>query len=168
MNEEVTLVPAVAADAGLLANLLELYVHDLSEIFAIAPGADGRFGYDKLPRYFAEPERRFAFLIRSGDRIAGFALVTVGSPMSDDPDVLDLAEFFVLRGYRRLGVGRRAAQLLWERMPGSWVVRVSEGNRAGVPFWDDVIGAHTGGSYTATQRPGTLHPWRVFAFQTVR
>jgi predicted acetyltransferase len=166
MNRDVTLVPAVAADAGLLANLLELYVHDLSEVFAIAPGEDGRFGYAKLPQYFAEPERRFAFLIRCDGRIAGFAFVTVGSPMSDDPDVQDIAEFFVLRGYRRLGVGRRAAQLLWQRLPGAWVVRVSEGNRGGVQFWEDVIRAHTRGSYVATQRPGAPHPWRVFTFAT--
>jgi predicted acetyltransferase len=115
---ETVLEIATRADAELLSNLLELYVHDLSEAFAVDIGADGRFGYDKLPLYWAEPERRFAFLIRRGGRIAGFALVMRGSPASDDPDVLDVAEFFVLRRYRRAAVGRQAACLLWDRMPG--------------------------------------------------
>lgn len=166
MNGEVTLAPARPQDRELLANLLELYVHDLSEIFPVAPGEDGRFGYERLPLYFSEPERRFAFLIRFGGRIAGFALVTRGSPMSDDPDVLDVAEFFVLRGYRRFGVGRHAAAALWDRLPGAWIVRVSEANRAGLPFWDGVIREYTHGAYTATQRPGNPNAWRVFAFKS--
>ena len=42
----VNLDAATLADAGLLANLLELYIHDLSQTFPdIELGADGRFGY---------------------------------------------------------------------------------------------------------------------------
>jgi predicted acetyltransferase len=166
VSDEVTLVPARPEDRALLANLLELYVHDLSEIFDVTPGEDGRFGYERLPLYFSEPERRFAFLIRFRGRIAGFALVTRGSPGSDDPDVLDVAEFFVLRGYRRFGVGRQAAVALWDRLRGAWLVRVSEANRAGLPFWDGVIREYTHGAYTAATRAGSPNPWRVFAFKS--
>jgi catechol 2,3-dioxygenase-like lactoylglutathione lyase family enzyme len=100
--------PAVALDAaapgeaGVLSNLLELYAHDLSEIFSLEFGADGRFGYEKLPLYWSEPERRFPFLIRCGSRTVGFALTTRGSPASDDPDAFDVAEFFVLRRHREM------------------------------------------------------------------
>jgi hypothetical protein len=45
--QEVTLDIATASSAPILANLLELYVHDLSGVFAIDIGADGRFGYDR-------------------------------------------------------------------------------------------------------------------------
>ena len=165
-DPEVTLVPAQRSDQTLLANLLELYVHDLSEAFALAPGEDGRFGYERLPLYFEEPGRRFAFLIRFRGKLAGFAFVTRGSPGSDDPNALDVAEFFVVRGYRRFGVGRRAAQALWRLMPGDWVVRVSEGNRAGIPFWEATVREHTGGAYQVTQRPGSPHAWRVFTFKS--
>lgn len=153
-------------DASLLENLLELYLHDLSEVFLIELGADGRFGYETLALYWAEPERRFAFLIKSGERVAGFVLVTRGSPVSDDPNVLDVAEFFVLRRYRREGVGRRAASLLWERMPGDWIVRVSTGNRGALPFWRSVIAEFTRGDFTEWERAGTPHDWRVFSFNT--
>ena len=166
MSSSVTLVPARPEDRGLLENLLELYIHDLSEVFQIAPGEDGRFGYERLPLYFTETDRRFPFLIRRDGRMAGFAFGTRGSPASDDPNVLDVAEFFVVRGYRRFGVGREAALALFRRMPGDWLVRVSEGNRAGLPFWEGVIRELTGGAFTATQRPGTPHPWRVFAFKS--
>lgn len=162
--QTVTLEAASPGSAELLSNLLELYIHDLSGIFPIEVGPDGRFRYQQLPLYWSEPEKRFPFLIRSGGQIAGFALATRGSPATDDPDHLDVAEFFVLRGHHRSGVGRRAAFLLWNRLPGLWVVRVSEGNRAGLPFWHEVIREYTGGAFSESTRAGSLHGWRVFTF----
>ena len=38
----VALEPATPSDAARLANLLELYIHDLSEVFPIELGTDGR------------------------------------------------------------------------------------------------------------------------------
>jgi predicted acetyltransferase len=158
--------PATPDDAALLANLLELYVHDLSEVFAVEPGPDGRFGYPKLTLYWSEPERRFPFLIRTGGKVVGFALVTRGSPATDDPDVFDIAEFFVLRGHRRGGCGRRAAALLFERFPGRWIVRVSEGNLGALPFWGAVIAAYTRGEFTQSTREGSPYAWRDLSFRS--
>lgn len=162
---DIALDVAALADATLLSNLLELYIHDLSAAFpSIELGPDGRFGYGKLALYWSEPERRFPFLIRLAGRVVGFALATRGSPATDDPDVLDVAEFFVIRRYRRSGVGRRAAVLLWNRLPGEWTVRVSEGNPGALPFWAGVIADFTSGAATESKRPGNPHAWRVFSF----
>lgn len=163
---EVALNIATPGDAAVLSNLLELYVHDLSDAFALELGADGRFGYEKLPLYWSEPERRFPFLIHRGTRIAGFALVTRGSPASEDPNVFDIAEFFVVRRHRRSKVGRQAAFLLWNRFAGHWIVRVSEGNRGGCNFWASVIAEYTNGALSETTRPGNPHAWRVFSFDS--
>jgi predicted acetyltransferase len=163
----VVLAVATSADATLLSNLLELYTHDLSAAFpSIEIGPDGRYGYPQLALYWSEPERRFPFLIRCDDRVAGFALATRGSPASEDPSVFDIAEFFVLRRYRRSGVGGRAAVLLWNRLPGRWLVRVSEGNLGALPFWAGVIAELTGGAATEFKLPGDPHAWRVFSFTT--
>jgi predicted acetyltransferase len=164
---QVTVEVATARDAPLLANLLELYAHDLSVAFALDVGDDGRFGYEALPRYWSEPDRRFAFLVRCDGRVAGFALVTRGSPASEDPAVLDVAEFFVLRRHRHHGVGRRAATLLWQRFPAAaWTVRVSEANADAVPFWRSVVRDYTGGAFRESTRPGRLAPWCVLAFDS--
>lgn len=166
LPESITLHRATESDSGLLANLLELYIHDLSEAFAIEVGADGRFGYDRLPTYWAEPDRRFAYVIRNGAAIAGFALACVGSPLSDDPEVLDVAEFFVLRRHRRLGVGQHAAHLLWDTLPGNWIVRVSTGNPRGLAFWPAAIEAYAPGDWSVKSAPGNRLPWRVFSLRS--
>ena len=160
-SEAVHLQRATPDMAPVLRNLLELYVHDLSEIFPIELGPEGRFGYDKLPLYWAEPAAHHAFLIKDGNNLAGFAFATRGSPASEDPEDLDVAEFFVLRGHRRSGVGRQAAMALWDGLPGHWVVRVSEANRAALPFWSEVIRSYTSGDFVESAGP---EGWRVFKF----
>ena len=165
-SQDVTLDAATAGDAPVVANLLELYVHDLSGIFPQEIGADGRFGYVHLPLYWSEPSTRFAFLIRAGGRLAGFVLATRGSPASDDPDHLDVAEFFVLRSYRRSGVGRAAAFALWDRLPGEWIVRVSEAHPAGLSFWKPVIEDYTHGAFSTRIHHGRQHTFQVFQFRS--
>jgi predicted acetyltransferase len=162
----VSLDVATTADALLLGNLLELYMHDLSAAFpAIELGDDGRYGYHWLALYWREPERRFAFVIRHAGKIAGFALATRGSPVTEDPEVLDVAEFFVARRYRRSGVGRHAAFLLWQALPGKWTVRASEGNPGAVVFWRSAVAEFTHGTGVESERSGEPHAWRVFSFE---
>jgi len=164
----VDLEPVPQDRAPVLANLLELYIHDLSVVFPLEPDANGRFGYENLPRYWTEPETRFPFFITTGGRIVGFVLATRGSPATTDPTDFDVAEFFVLRRHRRSGIGRNAAFALWRRFPGRLVVRVSEGNRAGLPFWQEVVGEFTGGAFEQRLRRTEPHAGRVLLFDSHR
>jgi predicted acetyltransferase len=168
MNEEldVRLSLADRDDAPILDNLLQLYIHDLSEAFQVDVGPNGRFGYGKLSLYWDEPERRYPFLIRASGQLAGFALIARGSPATTDPTDLDVAEFFVLRRYRRMGVGRQAAFRLWNGTAGRWVVRVSDGNRPALPFWRTVVAEFTHGAFSEEKQPGTPHPWSVLIFHS--
>jgi predicted acetyltransferase len=163
-SDEVLLQTADRSDAEVLSNLIQLYAYDLSEVFALELASDGRFAYDKLPLYWSEPDKRFPLLIRHRGALAGLAFVTLGSPASDDPRVHDVAEFFILRRHRRFGVGRRAALLLWNRFPGSWTVRVSEGNPAGLCFWSKAIGEYTGDTAALSSQPGHPHAWQIYSF----
>ncbi len=164
-NTVVALEPATPADAALLANLVQLYLHDMSEVFPeIELGADGRCDYP-LDRYWQAPERYFPFLLRCEGRLAGFAFAQRGSPMSDEPDVLDVAEFFVLRRYRRARVGRAAALALFRAMPGRWLVRCALNNRTALPFWRSVTSEVALGAVVETERPGKTQKFCVFAFE---
>lgn len=161
----VEVIPATREHETVLANLLELYAHDFSEFSDIEIGDDGRFGYPHLRLYWEEADRR-AFLIKSEGRLAGFAFVMRGSHVSGDGRVWDVAEFFVLRGHRRRGVGREAAHVLWRALRGGWEVRVMEKNRAAAEFWARAVATFTG----ADVRPSLVEQdgvrWRVFAFES--
>jgi predicted acetyltransferase len=160
------LTAAVAGDETVLSNLLELYSHELSDLFDLDVGANGRFGYEKLPLYFSDHSHHIPFLIRLGSQLAGFALVTRGSAASDDPHALDVAEFFVLRRYRRAGVGRSAAFVLFDQFAGHWTVRVLQQNAAALSFWRKVIDEYTRGTASERDHAGHSRAWRVFSFKS--
>src|SRR4030095_14818052 len=144
-----------------------LYIRDLRGGFPpVELGPDGRFGYRRLPLYWSEPDRHFAFLIRCAGRIGGFVLVTRGSPVASDPDVLHLGEFLVVPNYRRAGVGRQPASLLWDRHPGKWIVRVLETNRGALAFWRDTVASFTAGSFDESSWRRPPNDGRVFAFES--
>jgi hypothetical protein len=112
--EPVTLEVAGAEHAPLLANLLELCSHDLSGLYGLEVGPDGRFGYSQLALYWSEPEKRRAFLIRRGGQVAGFILVRLDSPLAGIPADPDVSEFFVRRRIHaepNLSCGPRLARL---------------------------------------------------------
>jgi predicted acetyltransferase len=164
----VTLEEASPADGELLGNLLQLYIHDLSAIFShVELGPDGRFAYPKLGLYLEGAEGKRAWLIRDAGRAAGFILVQRGSPFSDDPELLDIAEFFVLRRFRGSGIGRTAAEQLWDRLPSRWTVRVALKNVDAVAFWRRTIATYTGGEAEERPRSVGVDPWLVFTFASL-
>ena len=135
---DINLQVAHRDDAPVLLNLLELYSHDFSEFCSVAIGEDGKFGYKGLDEYWSLPERH-PFIIKADGQLAGLALVRRGSPISGDPGVWDMTEFFVLRGYRRRGVGTLAAREVWRRFPGSWQVCIMQSNSIAGLFWQHAL-----------------------------
>ncbi len=135
--------PAAREDLPRLRALFTLYAYDFSELLGLDVDDDGGFTVPALEAYWAEPGRH-PFLIRVDGKLAGFALVNARSRLTGDDGVHDLAEFFVLRRYRRRGVGERAAAWLFERFRGRWEVRQKPENLAATAFWRRVIGRHTG------------------------
>ncbi|MFT3923796.1 MAG: hypothetical protein QM778_14785 [Myxococcales bacterium] len=162
---EVTLQRVEPHEASILSNLLELYCHDMSAYFPVTLGSDGRFGYS-LERYFTEPQR-FPYFILVERKLAGFALATRGSPASADPEHLDVAEFFVLRSLRGRNVGERAAGLLWDQLPGRWLVRVACVNRPALAFWPRAIERYTGRPATSRKFTQNQIERDVFEFDSV-
>jgi predicted acetyltransferase len=122
---------ATIDDKPIVAQLLELYAHDFSEFEDADVDETGRFGYGRLDSYWTESERH-PFLIRVDGKLAGVALVRAGKPH-------DMAEFFVMRKYRRGGVGRDAARAVFAKFPGEWQVRQLNSNPAATAFWRRAI-----------------------------
>lgn len=142
-----------------LRNLLEFYVHDMTEWFDIDTKADGSYSYDTSLIWKNGCD---AYLAKVGDSIAGFALI--GSADEWLKGARDVREFFVLRRFRRSGVGRKMATLVWDEYPGEWLVRVLESNAPAVSFWRAAIADHSGGLYQEEARNVHGQLWRFFRF----
>jgi predicted acetyltransferase len=169
--EPVEVTPASLDEQPILANLIQLYAHDFSEFHDVEFGADGRFVYKSLPLYWLESGRH-PFLVRVGGKLAGFVLaqrgsqvsVQPGSQVSADPVVWDMAEFFILRGFRRLRVGTNVALNVWRQLPGRWEIRVMESNQPALRFWERATAAFTGESLQPVSFDKDGEAWRVFIF----
>ncbi len=159
----VEVFPAAPEQEPVLANLLELYAHDFSEFIDLQLQPNGRYGYPWLSLYWQE-EGRFPFLVRVDGHLAGFVLVSRGSRIRDDPEVWDMAEFFIVRRYRRRGIGAAVAQEIWRRFPGAWEVRVLESNEPAQAFWAATIRAFTGSRVEETIAEQQEKRWQVFSF----
>jgi predicted acetyltransferase len=125
--------------------LMQLYVYDFSEIMPLDVDEDGHFSPPSLDAYWSEPGHG-AFLIRADDQLAGFALLEPRSRITDAP-VNDMAQFFVMRRYRKSGVGQAAATTLFDRFLGPWEVRQAPVNLAATAFWRRVIERYTSGKF---------------------
>jgi predicted acetyltransferase len=164
---DVEVIPALPEQEHILAKMLELYAHDFSEFIDLKLGADGRFGYKHLPLYWKEPNR-YPFLIMANGHLAGFVLVRRGSEISNDADVWDIAEFFIVRRFRRLGLGMKAAQEIWKKFSGKWEVRVIDRNQKAKDFWGRAINEFLGKTIEPIPLDKNGEGWHVFSFESGR
>jgi predicted acetyltransferase len=166
-SPHIEVAPAAREQEPILANLLELYAHDFSEFHNLQIGEDGRFGYRLLPLYWSEPDRH-AFFVRMDGALAGLALVKRGSEVSGDAAVWDMAEFFIVRGFRRRGIGTQAAHAVWRRFPGTWEIRVMQANVAAHHFWAAAIATFVGHAIHPLRIESGGESWAVFSFESGR
>jgi predicted acetyltransferase len=165
MLPSLDLFPAGEDEHAVLANMLELYVYDFSEFLPIELGDDGRFGYKNLGLYWTDP-RRQAFLVRFQNKLAGLVLIKRGSEISGNEEVWDIAEFFILRGYRRRGIGAEVAAKVWRLCPGLWEVRVRAKNAAALQFWNSAVARFTGQQAKSVRLEIGGHAWHVLSFES--
>jgi predicted acetyltransferase len=163
----VEIIPALPEQEPILGNMLELYAHDFSEFIDLKLGADGRFGYKHLPLYWKE-SNRYPFLITADGHFAGFVFVRRGSEISNDADVWDMAEFFIVRGLRRLRLGMTGAQAIWKKFPGEWEVRVIDRNQKAMEFWRRAINEFLGKMIEPIPFDKGGEGWHVFSFESRR
>lgn len=123
---------------------MELYLHDFSEFDGEDLNEHGMFGYGDLDYFWFEPTHA-AFLITVDDHLAGFALVD--NEVVIKRNQRSLTEFFILRKYRRQGIGRRAVARILKLLPGRWEVRVIAANIPAQAFWRAAIAAATRGVF---------------------
>jgi predicted acetyltransferase len=139
--------PADINDKSILRNLLELYQYDFTEFDRADIGDSGKYGYRYLDHYWTEPDRH-PFLIKVSGKLAGFVLVSKYNYLSTDEDTRVIAEFFIMRKYRRRGIGTQTAFNILDSFPGHWQVAQTTENIPAQEFWKPVIDQYTDGHFT--------------------
>jgi predicted acetyltransferase len=158
-----------AAAVPLLRRLMQLYLYDLGTLDGWRISEEGLFGDEaSIERFWSEPGRR-SFLIRLDGELAGFALIRDQATYAG-AGTHEVSEFFVLRKFRRRGVGERAAVGLFDKAPGPWELTQLASNLPAQEFWRRVIGRYTGGDFADFEHAHTDWGWpwqgRVMRFTT--
>ncbi len=134
--------PAAASERPLIEGLMQLYIHDFSELEPAGSdrfdmNADGRFEPYPLGPYWRD-EGYWPLLIEVDGKPAGFALVNRDSHRGAIND-RNMGEFFVARKFRKGGVGSEALRQVFAMHPGLWEVAVAQRNETAKAFWPRAI-----------------------------
>ncbi|BBH24336.1 hypothetical protein Back11_56810 [Paenibacillus baekrokdamisoli] len=122
MNIELSLLPY--EDKTVLYNLIQLYRYDSSEFDGHVLNKHGLYLYKYLDHQWTEEYRR-PFIVKVDEEIAGFVLVSLDVPkeymkLSSAEKTNTISDFFIMRKYRRRGVGKEVAFSLFDQFRGTW------------------------------------------------
>jgi len=144
------------------------YLEDLSQL-SMNTGmfpASGEYGERKdelLARWFAD-DSSHPLVILHDNKPVGFALVSRPPRNLREKTDFRMAEFFIELRSRRIGIGREAAQMIFNRFDGNWEVTEFLYNRPAVTFWRSIVSQYTNGQYRETVASGEVRQ----TFSTLR
>ena len=135
-------IELIKAEApAVVETLFQYYLYDMSEYTGWNPDANGSYGVSpqvtQLYDYWRKDDHH-PLLIKVDGELAGFSLLR---RYPFDPDYYDIGQFFVLRKYKRQGVGATAFGKSVSKFPGKWLTRVLPENTGALAFWQTVISA---------------------------
>lgn len=134
---------------------MQFYFYDFSEYKGSDVMESGLYSsYSYFDDYWMDEAHRSPFFIMTDGKYVGFALVRYIESANQIP-YYSIAEFFIMKKYRRQGLGRVTATALFDRHKGChWEVSQDEKNVPSQLFWSRVIHEYTGGSFTDRQENG--------------
>jgi ribosomal-protein-alanine N-acetyltransferase len=112
---------------------------------------------DQIAHWFGDPNTYPLVIVRGAEAV-GFVRVLRAQSSTAQPRIdYRMAEFFVARSRRRLGVGATAAQLILSRFAGRWEITEYLRNTGAVNFWRRVVAGYTLGVYQERIVNGEVH-----------
>lgn len=161
----VQLLPGTENQLPLLENLWNLYLHDFTDYLDEEVDEQGRYAFDyDMRRYFNAPGF-WPYVPRVAGRIAGFALVS-SRIYQRRGEGRQVDEFFILRRYRRKGIGRSVAFQMYDTYRGYWETAAIGPNVPAQHFWRRVIGDYTDGRFEEVPVRGQDMDILVFTFDS--
>lgn len=133
---DITIIDATPSQEELYRNLVNLQFHDLSEFrdcFDILD--DGRFEWNFEACFAEKNQQHHPLLIMLKEKIVGFLIFS--DYKGRHP--YRLVEMFILRMYRKKGIGKKVIELIFENFKGKYHLDVSASNKAASSFWESLL-----------------------------
>ncbi len=146
---------ATLSEKSLIQHMIQLYQYDFSELEGNDLDDNGLFSYKYLDHYWVE-ESRTPLIVRVEGCLAGFVLVNKHSYTSQER--FCIAEFFIMRKYRRKGIGREVAHRVFGMFGPLWEVQQNKDNSVAQAFWGNVVSEYTGDDFDC--RPDGCGDWK--------
>lgn len=145
---KISLSKATQEDKNTIQNLGRFYVYEMSRYCGFLPSWDvplnGLFECIDLSSYCEKPDRH-AYLVKVDDELAGFVLI---NKEGSTPDVdWNIGEFFIVSKFQGKGVGRYAAEQVFNMFPGIWETCQMPENTAAIEFWERVVNRYSQGQF---------------------
>jgi len=116
-----------------------LFLHDLSEFNEELEidERSGLFEMEEFDWFFEKEGLTPYFIVHEGKRI-GFMLLQSGPFVNKERYDYLVHSFFLLRKYRRKGLGKQACVRLFDQLPGRYAIGQLSNNEPAVAFWKNV------------------------------
>lgn len=142
----ISVEPILVEQKSVLMQMMELYTYDFSVFSDDDINEYGYFGYSHIDDYWNE-KGRYPFFIRVDGKLAGLVLVRSCCEYTNLLNPHNIAEFFVMKKYRKKGVGKEAAIKIFDMFPGGWEISQWMNNLPAQSFWNKVVAEYTNGKY---------------------
>ena len=133
-------------DKDVIYNLMQLYTYEFSlfedETTNFQLLDNGVFKLSKYIDLYWTEEGRHPYILRCEGKLAGFVLERY-----NEDGMNEIAEFFVLNKYRKLGAGTFMANELFKKYKGKWEIRTLLKNERAQEFWRKVVKSASNGIY---------------------
>ena len=125
---------------------MQLYTYELSffedETTNFKLLDTGLFAMNKYIELYWKEEKRHPYILKCNGELAGFTLERF-----NENGMNEIAEFFVLNKYRKLGAGKFMANEMFKRYKGKWEIRTLLKNKRAQDFWRKVVKEASNGNF---------------------
>ena len=164
-SKAVQFIPATLEEHyPIMQNMSAYYAYDIGEYIGWkqAPNGSCDIGLD-FSKYW-KAENTWPFIIKYKGELAGFVIVDKDN--TDPGKDFNIVQFFVLRQFKGLGLGKYIAFRCFDEFVGQWEVFVMPGNEGAYRFWRRIIKEYSEDQFTEYTRIVNNCPRNIFSFKS--
>lgn len=143
---EFNLVKVEEKNKEIIYNLMQLYIQELSmyedETTNFKLLDNGLYEMSPYIALYWKEENRHPYILKCNNELAGFVLYRY-----NENNMNEIAEFFIINKYKRVGAGTFMANSMFKKYKGKWEIRTLRKNERAQSFWRNVINKASNGNF---------------------